>query len=92
MPKQKVIIIGAGIGGLGTAGLFAKKGYDVTVFEKNANLGGRANIFEADGFKFDMGPSWYLAPDLFEHFFISLFIVIIIKNRFPISQFNFRNS
>ena len=53
---------------MGTAGLFAKKGYDVTVLEKNANLGGRANIFEADGFKFDMGPSWYLAPDLFEHF------------------------
>ncbi len=69
MVREKVIIIGAGIGGLGTAGLFAKKGYDVTVFEKNENLGGRANIFEANGFKFDMGPSWYLAPDLFEHFF-----------------------
>lgn len=67
--NKKVVVIGAGIGGLGTAGLFAKKGYDVTVLEKNANLGGRANIFEADGFKFDMGPSWYLAPDLFEHFF-----------------------
>jgi len=69
MDREKVIIIGAGIGGLGTAGLFAKKGYDVTVFEKNENLGGRANIFQADGFKFDMGPSWYLAPDIFEHFF-----------------------
>ncbi len=67
--SKKVVVIGAGIGGLGTAGLFAKKGYDVTVLEKNANLGGRANIFEAEGFKFDMGPSWYLAPDLFEHFF-----------------------
>jgi phytoene desaturase len=67
--NKKVVVIGAGIGGLGTAGLFAKKGYDVTVLEKNATLGGRANIFEADGFKFDMGPSWYLAPDLFEHFF-----------------------
>lgn len=67
--NKKVVVIGAGIGGLGTAGLFAKKGYDVTVLEKNANLGGRANIFEADGFRFDMGPSWYLAPDLFEHFF-----------------------
>ncbi|HQX57200.1 MAG TPA: FAD-dependent oxidoreductase, partial [Pyrinomonadaceae bacterium] len=40
--NKKVIIIGSGIGGLGTAGLFAKKGYEVTVFEKNANLGGRA--------------------------------------------------
>ena len=67
--NKKVVVIGAGIGGLGTAGLFAKKGYDVTVLEKNANLGGRANVFEANGFKFDMGPSWYLAPDLFEHFF-----------------------
>lgn len=67
--NKKAIIIGAGIGGLGTAGLFAKKGYEVAVFEKNADLGGRANIFEESGFKFDMGPSWYLAPDLFEHFF-----------------------
>jgi phytoene desaturase len=66
---KKVVIIGAGIGGLGAAGLFAKKGYDVTVVEKNENLGGRANIFSTDGFKFDMGPSWYLAPDIFEHFF-----------------------
>ncbi|MEO8042139.1 MAG: phytoene desaturase family protein [Acidobacteriota bacterium] len=67
--NKKVVVIGAGIGGLGTAGLFAKKGYDVTVLEKNENFGGRANIFEADGFRFDMGPSWYLAPDIFEHFF-----------------------
>ncbi|HRI03604.1 MAG TPA: phytoene desaturase family protein [Pyrinomonadaceae bacterium] len=67
--NKKVVIIGAGIGGLGAAGLFAKKGYDVTVVEKNANLGGRANIFEHGGFRFDMGPSWYLAPDIFEHYF-----------------------
>ncbi len=66
---KKVVIIGAGIGGLGAAGLFAKKGYDVTVLEKNSNLGGRANIFSTQGFKFDMGPSWYLAPDIFEHYF-----------------------
>ncbi|MDM7921576.1 MAG: phytoene desaturase family protein [Pyrinomonadaceae bacterium] len=67
--SKKVVVVGAGIGGLGAAGLFAKKGYEVTVLEKNANLGGRANIFETKGFKFDMGPSWYLAPDLFEHYF-----------------------
>ncbi len=67
--NKKVVVIGAGIGGLGTAGLFAKKGYEVTVLEKNQNLGGRANIFEAEGFRYDMGPSWYLAPDLFEHYF-----------------------
>ncbi|MEO7540315.1 MAG: phytoene desaturase family protein [Pyrinomonadaceae bacterium] len=67
--NKKVVIIGGGIGGLGTAGLFAKKGYDVTLVEKNAHLGGRANIFENEGFRFDMGPSWYLAPDIFEHYF-----------------------
>ena len=67
--NKKVVIIGSGIGGLGAAGLFAKKGYNVTVLEKNPTFGGRANVFEHDGFRFDMGPSWYLAPDLFEHYF-----------------------
>jgi phytoene desaturase len=67
--KKKIIIIGSGIGGLGAAALLAKSGYDVTVIEKNANLGGRANIFEAEGYTFDMGPSWYLMPDVFEHYF-----------------------
>jgi phytoene desaturase len=67
--SKKVIVIGAGIGGLGVAGLLAKKGYQVTVLEKNPLAGGRANLFEAEGFRFDMGPSWFLAPDLFEHFF-----------------------
>ena len=67
--NKNVVIIGGGIGGLGAAGLFARKGYDVTLLEKNENLGGRANIFEANGFRFDMGPSWYLAPDIFEHYF-----------------------
>jgi len=67
--NKRVVVIGAGIGGLGAAGLFAKKGYNVMVLEKNALAGGRANVFEADGFRFDMGPSWYLAPDLFEHYF-----------------------
>lgn len=67
--NKRVIIIGGGIGGLGTAGLFSKKGYDVTLLEKNEHLGGRANIFEANGYKFDMGPSWYLAPDIFSHYF-----------------------
>ena len=67
--NKKVVIIGGGIGGLGAAGLFAKKDYEVTLLEKNFDLGGRANIFEHEGFKFDMGPSWYLAPDIFEHYF-----------------------
>ncbi len=67
--NKKIVVIGSGIGGLGVAGLFSKKGYDVTLLEKNENFGGRANIFSEQGFTFDMGPSWYLAPDLFEHYF-----------------------
>ena len=67
--KRSVIIIGSGIGGLGSAALLTKAGYEVTVIEKNQTLGGRANIFNADGYTFDMGPSWYLMPDVFEHYF-----------------------
>lgn len=66
---QRAIIIGGGIGGLATAILLAKSGHQVTLLEKNAKLGGRANTFNAQGFTFDMGPSWYLMPDVFEHFF-----------------------
>ncbi len=66
---RSAIIIGAGFGGLGLAVLLAKQGCHVTVLEKNAKVGGRANVYEADGFVFDMGPSWYMMPDIFEHFF-----------------------
>ena len=47
----------------------SKSGYDVHVFEKNNSLGGRAAQFKANGFTFDMGPSWYWMPDVFERFF-----------------------
>jgi len=67
--KESVIIIGAGIGGLASACMLAKKGYDVTIVEKNDTVGGRARVFEHDGFVFDMGPSWYMMPEVFEHFF-----------------------
>jgi phytoene desaturase len=66
---EKAAIIGGGIGGLATACLLAKKGYKVQLFEKNEKLGGVANQFEAQGFTFDMGPSWYLMPDVFQNFF-----------------------
>lgn len=66
---MKVIIIGSGIGGLASACLLAKKGYEVQVLEKNEMLGGRLSIFEEKGYRFDMGPSWYLMPDVFEHFY-----------------------
>jgi phytoene desaturase len=96
MAKQKAIIIGSGFGGLGSACLLAKAGWEVTVLEKNEQLGGRASVFyaakDSSGkwqtttntdktsglfdnsnksgyFKFDMGPSWYLMPDIFEHFY-----------------------
>lgn len=67
--KQKVIIIGAGIGGLATANILAKAGYDVTIYEKNADPGGRAGVLTKDGFTFDTGPSWYLMPEVFDHYF-----------------------
>lgn len=66
---MKVVIVGAGFGGLAAAGLLAKKGHEVLVLEKNDKPGGRANLFTAKGFKYDMGPSWYLMPDIFENFF-----------------------
>jgi phytoene desaturase len=66
---RKAIIIGSGIGGLALACILGKKGYEVTVLEKNEQIGGRVSVFEAEGFRFDMGPSWYLMPDVFEHFF-----------------------
>ena len=67
--KKKVIVIGAGFAGLASACVLAKEGYQVTVLEKNDQPGGRARVWEKDGFKFDMGPSWYWMPDVFENFF-----------------------
>ncbi len=63
------IVIGGGIAGLATAALLARDGYDVVLLEKNPELGGRAGSWERDGFRFDTGPSWYLMPEVFEHFF-----------------------
>lgn len=67
--KEKVIVIGSGFSGLATAAVLAKNGVDVTVLEKNSTLGGRARQFQADGFTFDMGPSWYWMPEVFENFY-----------------------
>ena len=64
-----VAVIGGGVGGLSVACYLADAGADVTVIEKNETLGGRASVLERDGFRFDMGPSWYLMPDVFERFF-----------------------
>ncbi|MFB6071514.1 MAG: phytoene desaturase family protein [Halobacterium sp.] len=62
-------VVGGGFGGLSTACYLADAGFDVTVVEQNDQLGGRASVLERDGFRFDMGPSWYLMPDVFERFF-----------------------
>jgi phytoene desaturase len=67
--SPSVAVVGSGFGGLSTACYLADAGFDVTVIEKNDGLGGRASVLEAEGFKFDMGPSWYLMPDVFERFF-----------------------
>jgi len=67
--KPKVTIIGAGFAGLSAASILAKEGCDVTVLEKNQMAGGRARTWEKDGFVFDMGPSWYWMPDVFENFY-----------------------
>lgn len=69
MKKRKAVIIGAGFSGLSAACFLAKDGFDVTVVEKNSLAGGRARQFSAEGFTFDMGPSWYWMPDVFERFF-----------------------
>lgn len=67
--QQKVIVIGSGFAGLTTAAILAKNGYAVTILEKNDQTGGRARIWEKDGFTFDMGPSWYWMPEVFEDYF-----------------------
>lgn len=68
LPKR-AIVIGAGFSGLATAALLAHDGWSVTVLEKNATVGGRARVLKKQGFTFDMGPSWYLMPEVFERFF-----------------------
>lgn len=66
---RKAIVVGAGFAGLSTATSLAQKGFEVKILEKNAQAGGRARAFKRDGFHFDMGPSWYWMPDVFENYF-----------------------
>ncbi len=69
--SQKVVVVGAGFAGLSAASFLAKLGWDVTVVEKHDQPGGRARHFKTDGFTFDMGPSWYWMPDVFDRYFAS---------------------
>ncbi|MCC2034179.1 phytoene desaturase family protein [Microbacterium allomyrinae] len=65
----QAVVIGAGIAGLATAALLGADGWRVTVLEAREQIGGRAGTWETRGFRFDTGPSWYLMPEVFEHFF-----------------------
>ncbi|HEU4861170.1 MAG TPA: phytoene desaturase family protein [Chitinophagaceae bacterium] len=67
--SSSVIIVGSGFAGLSAASFMAKAGWDVTVIEKNGTPGGRARQLKENGYTFDMGPSWYWMPDVFENYF-----------------------
>lgn len=67
--RRRAVVIGAGIAGLASAALLAREGYAVEVVEQQHHVGGRAATWQQDGFTFDLGPSWYLMPEVFDHFF-----------------------
>lgn len=67
--SKNVIVIGSGFSSLSAACHLAKAGYEVSLFEKNSTLGGRCRQFKKEGFTFDIGPSWYWMPDIFDKFF-----------------------
>lgn len=69
MPVRRAVIVGAGFGGLSAAILLARQGLNVTLLEKGPGPGGRARVYRDGGFTFDVGPSWYLMPDVFQAFF-----------------------
>lgn len=66
---KKITVIGSGFSGLSAATCLADMGMDVTILEKNETVGGRARKFKSDGFTFDMGPSWYWMPEVFEKYY-----------------------
>jgi len=67
--KQNIALIGSGFSSLAAASYLAKGGYNVTIYEKNSTVGGRARQLNTQGFTFDIGPTWYWMPDVFERFF-----------------------
>ena len=69
MAQRSVIVIGSGFAGLSAATFMAKEGWKVTILEKNHTAGGRARQWKENGFTFDMGPSFYWMPDVFERYF-----------------------
>jgi phytoene desaturase len=69
MTDKRIVVIGAGPGGLASAMLLAAAGFDVTVVERETKLGGRTSTFEQDGFRFDRGPTFFLFPEVLEQIF-----------------------
>lgn len=69
LQSEQAVVIGGGISGLATAALLANDGHVVTLLEKEQQLGGRAGRWESHGFTFDTGPSWYLMPEVIDHWF-----------------------
>ena len=67
----RVVVIGAGLGGMSAAIMLARAGFKVTILEKNTNVGGKLNLLETQGFKFDLGPSILTLPHIFEPLFES---------------------
>ena len=67
--KKNICVVGSGFSGISSATYLASQGHNVFVLEKNSKLGGRARQFSSKGFTFDMGPSWYWMPDVFEKYF-----------------------
>jgi phytoene desaturase len=66
---RSAVVVGGGIAGLASAALLAREGYSVDLLEQRRELGGRVGSWDSAGFRFDTGPSWYLMPEVFEHFF-----------------------
>jgi len=71
MSQPTALVIGSGFAGLSAASYLAQAGFDVTVLEKNATPGGRARQLVENGFTFDLGPSFYWMPDVFDQYFAS---------------------
>ncbi len=69
MKKQKIVVIGSGLGGLACAAYLAAEGHQVDIYEKNNQVGGKLNILEREGFKFDLGPSIFTMPHIFHELF-----------------------
>ena len=66
---SRAVVIGGGIAGLATAALLAEEGHDVVLLEARDDVGGRAGEWRSGGYRFETGPSWYLMPEVFDHFF-----------------------